>query len=218
MPQPSSDSLGLPAPPRAGRGRALGGKGMSRAHNSIASSDHVRDAQVADGSRRAQERLGHRIDQPEMIARADIPVKVNGVPRATGRVLLGHRRRNRWPYVQFRGPPEFVRTPDDRTVARADFRGNRQYITVGNMGHDDRVALIFLDYAQRGGRTVRPVSARPPSRGRTRHPRRVTAYDWNCDQHITPRYSVAELSEGLAPLRRRLTQVKLENAELRAET
>src|SRR5207342_2931788 len=54
-----------------------------------------------------------------------------------------------WPYVQFRGgPPGFIRTPDTHTIAWADFRGNRQYITNGHLSHDDRVALIFLDYSR----------------------------------------------------------------------
>src|SRR5438128_798636 len=52
-----------------------------------------------------------------------------------------------WPYAQLRGgPPGFIRTPDERTIAWADFRGNRQYISVGNLAGDARVALIFLDH------------------------------------------------------------------------
>src|SRR5688572_12546932 len=55
-----------------------------------------------------------------------------------------------WPYLQFRGgPPGFIRALDDRTLAFGDFRGNRQYLTLGNLGTEDRAALFFMDYANR---------------------------------------------------------------------
>ncbi|KAA0099465.1 pyridoxamine 5-phosphate oxidase [Mycolicibacterium sp. P1-18] len=138
-----------------------------------------------------------------------------------------------WPYVQFRGgPPGFLRVVDDHTVGWADFRGNLQYITTGNVAGDDRVALIVLDYAQRrrlkifGHARVVTVAddaalvesfADPGYDAEVERAVLVTveAFDWNCQQHITPRFSAAELEPHLAPLRRQLADLQAENARLR---
>lgn len=116
-----------------------------------------------------------------------------------------------WPYVQFRGGlPGFVHSPDEHTLTWADFRGNRQYVSTGNVAGDDRVALFFMDYPDRLRLKVfgharfldvreRPEAARelvvPGDRGIVEQvvTVAVVAYDWNCEQHITPRYSFAEL-------------------------
>ena len=116
-----------------------------------------------------------------------------------------------WPYVQFRGGPAgFVHSPDEHTLIWADFRGNRQYISTGNVAGDDRVALFFMDYPDQLRLKVfgrarftdargRPEAARallvPGERGIVEQVVTVTvaAYDWNCHQHITPRYTLAEL-------------------------
>ena len=138
-----------------------------------------------------------------------------------------------WPYVQFRGgPPGFLRVVDDHTVGWADFRGNLQYITTGNVAGDDRVALIVLDYAQRRrlkifghARVVTGADdaalvesfADPGYDAEVERAVLVTveAFDWNCQQHITPRFSAAELEPHLAPLRRQLADLQAENARLR---
>lgn len=121
-----------------------------------------------------------------------------------------------WPYVQHRGgPPGFVRVLDERTLGFADFRGNRQYVSLGNLAGDDRAAFFFMDYAHRArlkllGR-VRPTEdpallARLALPG---HPGRVergflvevAGFDWNCPQHITARFTEAEVEAAVAPLR-----------------
>ncbi|GAO01752.1 pyridoxamine 5'-phosphate oxidase family protein [Anaeromyxobacter sp. PSR-1] len=121
-----------------------------------------------------------------------------------------------WPYLQHRGgPPGFVHVLGPRTIAFADYRGNRQYVTVGNVGHDDRVALFFMDYPARTrlkllghARLVGPedpalLAALAPSPAAGRVERafvvEVAAFDWNCSQHITPRFTEAELEAGLGP-------------------
>lgn len=140
-----------------------------------------------------------------------------------------------WPYVQHRGgPPGFVKVLDDRTLAFADFRGNRQYISVGNARANDRVALIMVDYPNRRRMKLlarveeRALDADPalaeillepgyparPERALVLH---VEAFDWNCPQHITPRFTEAEIITALAPLRQRLEQLEEENAALRAQ-
>jgi uncharacterized protein len=127
-----------------------------------------------------------------------------------------------WPYVQHRGgPPGFIRVLDERTLGFADFRGNRQYVSVGNLRINDRVALILVDYPARrrlkllGHAEIVGVERDPalierlrPSGSRARIERgiviRVAAFDWNCPQHITPRYTAAEVEELVMPLRSRI--------------
>ena len=157
-----------------------------------------------------------------------------------------------WPYVQYRGgPPGFVHvlTPaeaaplaeDDpgrsSVLAWADFRGNRQYVSVGNLGAGSRVSLFFMDYPGRrrlkilGTATVIDVRT-PDGRvagllGRLVEPGyratvervvavQVVGYDWNCPQHITPRWTEAELEATLAPVSAELAALRAENAALRA--
>jgi predicted pyridoxine 5'-phosphate oxidase superfamily flavin-nucleotide-binding protein len=139
-----------------------------------------------------------------------------------------------WPYVQHRGgPPDFIRLLDDRTLAIPDFRGNRQYISTGNLAANDRAALILMDYPHRRRLKIyahieaRDLSADPElaakltlpdyrakvERGLIIH---LAAFDWNCPQHITPRFSEAELAPALAPIRARLEALEAENEALRA--
>jgi hypothetical protein len=106
-----------------------------------------------------------------------------------------------WPYIQHRGGPEgFLRVLDDHTLGFLDFRGNRQYITTGNVQSNDRVSLFLMDYARRarlkifGHLEIAAVADHPelalpgykavPERAMLI---RVEAFDWNCPQHITPR-------------------------------
>lgn len=141
-----------------------------------------------------------------------------------------------WPYVQYRGgPPGFAHVVDGgASIAFADVRGNRQYVTAGNLRDDDRVALFFMDYARRTrlkvlghAREIDPADdgplaaelAEPRTDGRVERivTIRVEAATWNCPQHITPRYTVEEFAPAVARLRDRIAVVEKENADLRAE-
>ena len=138
-----------------------------------------------------------------------------------------------WPYVQFRGgPPGFLKIVDDRTMGFVDFRGNRQYISVGNVSHDNRVSLILMDYPSRtrlkimgrvevldGADSKQLIEIlRPPNykavveRAMLIH---LEAFDWNCPQHINPRYTEAEIRTAIEPLNARLQALEQENKELR---
>ena len=139
-----------------------------------------------------------------------------------------------WPYVQHPGgPPGFLTMLDDKILAFADYRGNRQYISLGNTAANDRVALILMDYPHRRRLKIyariepRDLTADPELAGRLMHPEyravaerafllHLEAFDWNCPQHITPRYSEAEITAASAPLTARLTALETENAALRA--
>jgi len=127
-----------------------------------------------------------------------------------------------WPYVQHRGGPAgFLKVLDERTLGFADYRGNVQYVSVGNLSHDNRVALILMDYANQRrlkllGRvrfidrdTAPDLIERLVTPGYKAIVERgfiisVEAFDWNCPQHITPRFTLAEIDEMTAPLRAQL--------------
>lgn len=139
-----------------------------------------------------------------------------------------------WPYVQHRGGPKgFLVVADEQTLAFADFRGNRQYVSAGNVTTDARVALILMDYpAQARLKVLGHASILEADQAAAWRERlqtsgyeaviervfliRVAAFDWNCPQHITPRYSEEEVRGALAPIERRLGELERENAELRA--
>jgi len=138
-----------------------------------------------------------------------------------------------WPYVQHRGGPAgFLKVVDETTLAFPDFRGNRQYISFGNVAAHDRVALILMDYPHRRRlKLYARIAARdladdaalaarlalPAYRAVVEHAfvLHLEAFDWNCPQHITPRYTEAEIAAASAPLVTRVASLEAENAALR---
>ncbi len=139
-----------------------------------------------------------------------------------------------WPYVQFRGGPAgFLKVLDGKTIGYADFRGNRQYISTGNLSQDDRVALILMDYPNRArlkllGRTRLVEKANDPDlvaglfvEGYRAKPERAVVitlegFDWNCPQHIPQRFTLDELEPQLVPVREEIARLRAENERLRA--
>lgn len=131
-----------------------------------------------------------------------------------------------WPYVQFRGGPRgFIKVLDEHTVGWADFRGNLQYISAGNLSADARISLIVLDYAHKrrlkifGHARVVKVSDDPRLASELADESYdavveravivdVDAFDWNCPQHITPRFTEAELQQAVTPLRNRIADLE----------
>ncbi|WP_233832604.1 pyridoxamine 5'-phosphate oxidase family protein [Paraburkholderia sp. ZP32-5] len=139
-----------------------------------------------------------------------------------------------WPYVQHRGGPTgFLKLIDDRTLAFADYRGNLQYISAGNLAANDRVCLFLMDYPRRGRLKIyahaemlaldadpaltelvsEPTYKANPERIFRLH---LENFDWNCSQHITRRFSEQQVNEAVRPLQERLAELESENAELRA--
>lgn len=136
-----------------------------------------------------------------------------------------------WPYVQFRGGPRgFLRVIDPVTLGWADFRGNRQYVTMGNTAADDRVALFLMDYANArrlklfGRLSVTEDPAFVEAVAVPGYPAvveravriDVVAFDWNCPQHIPPRFGVAEVEAVASRLNARITELEADNQRLRA--
>jgi len=141
-----------------------------------------------------------------------------------------------WPYVQFRGgAPGFLRVLDERTLAWADFRGNRQYVSVGNVTGSDRVAMFLMDYANRrrlkvlGNAEIRQLGADVGLASRLAVPGyeavveravivRIAGFDWNCPQHITPRFTLDEVEQATQPLRERVAELEAKLASCEAQS
>ncbi|MEO8110051.1 MAG: pyridoxamine 5'-phosphate oxidase family protein [Ginsengibacter sp.] len=142
---------------------------------------------------------------------------------------------NKFPYIQHRGGPKgFVKVLDAKRIGFIDFKGNMQYISVGNIATNNNVALIMLDYPSR---TRLKILARAeivelkddkdlydsldladykfrPERMMVLH---IEAYDWNCPQHITARYTVEEIEAAFAPQRKLIANLEAEIKELKLQ-
>ncbi|MDB5852855.1 MAG: putative pyridoxine 5-phosphate oxidase [Herminiimonas sp.] len=138
-----------------------------------------------------------------------------------------------WPYVQHRGGPRgFLKVVDDRTLAFADYRGNRQYISTGNLSANNRICLIAVDYTRRlrlkvfayvetlevdNDPVLTELVSVPGYKAKLERifRLRVESFDWNCPQHIAPRFTELEVNEAVRPLRDRLAEVEADNVALR---
>lgn len=135
------------------------------------------------------------------------------------------------PYIQHRGGPAgFLRVIDEKTLGFADFGGNRQYISLGNLSENDRVQLFLIDYANRRrvkiwGR-ARVVEDDPfllerladpdyPGRPERAILLAVEAWDVNCPQHVTPRFTEEDLAPGIGRLKARILELEAEVARLK---
>jgi len=139
------------------------------------------------------------------------------------------------PYIQFRGGPAgFLKVLDDKTLGYADFQGNLQYISVGNLRQNKRAALFLMDYAhQRRLKLlvrieVADAAQAPELIEKLRLPdykakieramtHDVEAFDWNCPQHITPRFTIDEIRQMIQPLYERIAELENEIKEAKRE-
>jgi predicted pyridoxine 5'-phosphate oxidase superfamily flavin-nucleotide-binding protein len=131
-----------------------------------------------------------------------------------------------WPYVQHRGgQPGFLRVLSPTALAFADYKGNRQLLSTGNLAVSDRVTLFLMDYPQR---TRLKILGHARVEDARQHPElvaqlaeaevhrlverlfliEVVSFDWNCPKYITPRYTAAEIQELVAPLRQRIAELE----------
>jgi hypothetical protein len=138
-----------------------------------------------------------------------------------------------WPYVQHRGGPAgFVKVLGPNLIGFADFKGNRQLVSTGNLEITSRVALFMMDYPNRtrlkllGHASVLDAREHPeladqlaPEPLRKRVERlfliQVISYDWNCAQYITPRFTAAEVETYVAPLKARIAELEAQVAEMK---
>ncbi len=197
---------------------------MGRAYSDIAFTPAVRDMQTRMGTRSVYAALDRANDRRDALT--------------TDEIAFIHERdafyqatvsESGWPNVQHRGGPAgFLKVLDAKTIGYADLRANVQYISVGNLHGNDRVSILLMDHANQRrlkilGR-VRLVDAKadPALITRLQMPSHLTGsarleraviisvegYDWNCPQHITPRFTRAEIEESIAPLRAEIEQLK----------
>jgi len=196
----------------------------------------VSDIAFTPSVKEVQERLGSRKSYAQMEENggweSTVTPELADFLAERDSFYLGTASAGGQPYIQHRGGPKgFLKVIDERTLGFADFGGNHQYITLGNLAENDRAFLFLMDYAHRRrvkvwGRArvvendpdlIKRLSV-PGSRGR---PERailfhVEAWDVNCPQHITRRYSEGEVAQLIQGLRDRIDELENELRTIRA--
>ena len=204
---------------------------MATAFAEIAFTSSVKAAQVRYGSREAHSRF-ELADDPGF-GMTEQEIEFIGERDSFYQATVSETG---WPYVQHRGGPKgFLKVLDGHNLGFADFRGNRQYLSVGNLNANDRIAMILMDYPNRirlkiwgRARIVHdhedpeliarlevPSYRARVERGIVIH---VEACEWNCPLHITPRYSKAEVDHLLTPLLEEIQSLKAQLSLSRPST
>jgi predicted pyridoxine 5'-phosphate oxidase superfamily flavin-nucleotide-binding protein len=187
-----------------------------------------------------QERHGSRAAYLKMDAGADgtpdtLTAKELGYIALRDSFYMASVNADGWPYMQHRGGPAgFLRHIEGNRIGFADYRGNKQYISTANLAGNDRVSLFLMDYPNKdrlklvghahsielADDPVLVTSLMPE--GYRAVPERaflidVIGWEWNCSQHITPRFTEAEISAAIQPMAAELNQLRAENAALRTQ-
>lgn len=181
---------------------------MTHRFAEIAFTDAVQAAQTRNGSRAQNQRMTDRAGP-----NAELGSREAAFVAGRDSFYLATVGATGWPYLQHRGgPPGFLKVVDSRTLAFADFGGNRQFVSVGNVATNDRVSLFLMDYARQlrlkllGRMRMLDLGEAPlgivfevelpgyDARIERVAVVEVAAFDWNCSQHITPRFTAAELA------------------------
>jgi len=185
---------------------------MRQNFTKYAFTDSVKEAQEKYGSRKIYQKMDSLGPDQYQLSQREIPFIED-----RDSFYMATVGENGWPYVQFRGGPRgFLKVIDQETIGYADFRGNMQYISTGNINATTKAALILLDYPTRRRLKiwVETEILKPESFPEFREKLvmmdydavverlfifHIKAYDWNCPQHITPRYTMEEIKEDLLP-------------------
>jgi predicted pyridoxine 5'-phosphate oxidase superfamily flavin-nucleotide-binding protein len=178
-----------------------------------------------------KEYYGHTVKIADAPARDPLGEAEADFIAARDSFYLGTVSEGGWPYIQHRGgPPGFLRVLNPTTLAFADYKGNRQLLSTGNLSVNDRVALFLMDYPRRerlkilGHARIQDVRAGSELLEQVTDARMkssvermviidVVSFDWNCPKYIMPRYSIEEVEELVGPLKRRIAELE---AQLRA--
>ncbi len=199
---------------------------MTRPVSDIAFTPAVKALQVQHGSRDAYARMAREGGWAQTVT-----PELAAFIAARDSFYLGTANADGQPYIQHRGGPKgFLKVLDERTLAFADFRGNKQYITAGALAENDKAFIFMMDYANRSrikiwGR-ARVIEDDPAFVDHlvdliyTGHPERaivftIEAWDANCPQHITRRYTEEEIAATVQSLRDRIAVLEAENRALR---
>ena len=147
---------------------------------------------------------------------------------------LGSISESGWPYIQHRGgPPGFLRVIDEKTLVFADYKGNRQLLSTGNVSVNDRVALFLMDYQNRarlkilGHARVEDARVHPELVAQLADQKiqsvverlvfiDVVSFDWNCPKYITPRYSAEEVEAYVGLLKKRIAELEAQSTTVRS--
>ncbi len=185
------------------------------------------DLMFTDAVRRAQKQyygtMGKILDAPE---RSPLGQAEAEFIAARDSFYFGSISESGWPYIQHRGGPSgFLRVINETTLAFADYKGNRQLLSSGNVSVNDRVALFLMDYQNRERLKILGHARVEDARVHTELAMQVTdskmrssverlvvidviSFDWNCAKHITPRYSRGEVEELTCPLKARIAELE----------
>lgn len=177
---------------------------MNKNHTRITFTDSVKAVQEAQGSRQSYQKMETSGDRYRLNFE-----EANFIEQRDG-FYLSTINENGWPYVQFRGGPKgFVKVIDRETLLMADFGGNRQYLSTGNINSSHKAMLFFMDYPNQhrlkiwAEADVLSLDEHPNLLKKVNLPNykakierilrfKIQAFDWNCQQHITPRYTIDE--------------------------
>lgn len=191
----------------------------------IAFTPTVKSIQEDQGSRASYARMEDGEDSNNLLSDREA-----GFIAARDSFYMATASETGWPYVQHRGGPVgFLRVLDETSIGFADFRGNRQYVSVGNLTTDNRVSLFLMDYPNKlrlkllgrarligvDDTAILEKLELPDYRARVERGIviDVEAFDWNCPQHITPRFTQAEIAQAAAPLHARIAELEAQLAE-----
>ena len=192
---------------------------MPRKFIQIAFTPSVKAFQEQYGSREMYARMEENGPENDTI----IP-RVEEFIKARDSFYLGTRNENGWPYIQFRGGQQgFLKVIDETTLGFADFAGNCQYLTIGNLAVDDRVFLFLMDYSHQRRLKIwgraKVIFDDPHLLKQLEMPDdnaeaqravliKVEAWDWNCPKYIPRKYSQGEVDEIIAPLQARIAELE----------
>lgn len=200
---------------------------MAKNFASLAFTDAVKEMQEKMGSRNSYARM-----ERETYIDGLTENEIDFISQQTS-FYMSTIGENGFPYIQHRGGPKgFVKVLDENRIGFIDFKGNMQYISVGNIATNNNVAMIMVDYPSR---TRLKILAKAEIVDLKDNPAlyesldladykfkpermmvlQVEAYDWNCPQHITPRYTVEDIDAAFAPQRAYISKLEAEIKELR---
>ncbi len=202
---------------------------MAKNFAQIAFTDAVKKLQEKNGSRAPYERM-EKFNVGDGLTEREISFIQN-----RDSFYLATIGAKDFPYIQHRGGPKgFLKVLDSKRLGFIDFTGNKQYVSVGNVATNNKVSLIMIDYPTRtrlkifAKATVVELKDNPelydsldlknykfrPERMMVFH---IEAYDWNCPQHITPRFTVEEINEAFLPQKKYMESLELEIKSLKSK-
>jgi len=195
---------------------------MARNFGAIAFTDAVKNLQEKAGSRSSYARIEKETFQDGLTSNETAFIE------QLDSFYMATTGANGFPYIQHRGGPKgFLKVLDTKRLGFIDFKGNKQYISSGHIATNPNVALIMVDYPSRtrlkiyAKAEIISVTAQPelfalldlehysfrPDQLMTLH---IEAFDWNCQQHITPRYTIGEIEEAFNPQKELIAKLEAE--------